>query len=93
MFIAPLVMVSKMCLGYFSLQHQQQCHCSPVGERGYRHLLYPQGATKNSGLGLKKPSLETEISGHLVSVIQAELVFWDNLNEKQKKDKIFLGTL
>lgn len=38
-------------------------------------LLYPQGATRNSGFGLKKPSLETETSGHLVSEIQAELVF------------------
>lgn len=37
--------------------------------------LHPQGATRTSGLGLKKSSLETEISEYLVSVIQAELVF------------------
>lgn len=37
-------------------------------------LLYPQGATRNSDLELKKSSLETETSGHLVSMIQAEVL-------------------
>lgn len=37
-------------------------------------LLYPQGAARNSGIGLKKFSLETETSRHLLSVIQAELL-------------------